>query len=277
MNYEPWTISMTHTEEENNYPKAFLATGIILAVLIGVCYFIIIHTPSPPEQGVGGILVNYGTTDAGMGTNQTSKEEPSVAEKANKTAPTKVNTAPPTEQKTQEDNSDKKVVTQNTEDAPTVAANSKKTSKAIATQPAKPAAKPAVNQNALYKGAANKGAGEGDGTTNTPGNQGSKNGSTLSDNYGPGGSGNGLSMTDWSFVSAPDPQNIHRVPGVVVIDFVVDQAGNVISANYNRAKTRAELSLIQSCIDAIKATKFTSKTAAPSNQKGQYTFRFKVD
>lgn len=269
---------MTNYEEENNYPKAFLATGIILAVLIGLCYIIVFRTPQPEEQGVGGILVNYGTVDEGTGNNQSSTEEPSIAEKANKTAPTKVNTAPPTEQKAQEDVSDKKVVTQDAEDAPTVAANTKKTTRNIATQPNKPAAKPTVNQNALYKGATNKGTGgEGDGTTDKPGNQGSKNGSTLSDNYGPGGSGNGLNMPNWSFVSAPDPQNIHRVPGVVVVDFVVDQNGNVISANYNTKKTRAELSLIQSCIDAIKNTRFTSSRPASGNQNGQYTFRFKVD
>src|SRR6185312_2299602 len=124
---------MTNYEEENNYPKAFLATGIILAVLIGLCYIIVFRTPLPEEQGVGGILVNYGTVDEGTGNNQSSTEEPSVAEKANKTAPTKVNTAPPTEQKAQEDNSDKKVVTQDAEDAPAVAANSKKPTPNVAT------------------------------------------------------------------------------------------------------------------------------------------------
>jgi hypothetical protein len=264
--------------EENNYPQAFLATGIILAAIIALCYFIVFTNPPPPTDGMGGILVNYGTVDEGMGSDQTSTEEPSVAEKANHTAPTKVTTAPPTEQKTQEDNSDKKVVTQETDDAPTVAANSKKQSQSVATQPAKPVAKPQLNQNALYKGATpNKGGGQGDGTSTTPGNQGSKNGSTLSDDYGPGGSGNGLKMPNWSFVSAPDPQNIHRVPGVVVIDFVVDQDGNVISAQANRAKTRADLSLIESCINSIKSTKFTSSTPASGTQKGQYTFRFKVD
>jgi hypothetical protein len=268
---------MNYQEEENNYPKAFLATGIILAVVIALCYFIVFVNPPVPPDGTGGILVNYGTVDEGMGTNQSSTEEPSVAEKANKAKPTKVNTAPPTEQKTQEDNSDKKVVTQDAEDAPNVAANSKKQSQTVATQPAKPVAKPQLNQNALYKGSTNKGAGEGDGTTTTPGNQGSKNGSTLSDDYGPGGSGNGLKMPNWSFVSAPDPQNIHRVPGLVVVDFVVDQSGNVISAQYNKAKTRADLSLIESCINSIKNTKFTSSTPASGTQKGQYTFRFKVD
>ena len=264
-------------QEENNYPKAFLATGIIMALLIALCYFIVFKNPPVQEDGTGGILVNYGTVDEGMGSNQTSTEEPSVAEKANHTQPTKVNNAPPTEQKAQEDNSDKKIVTQTTEDAPTVATNSKKTSQSVATQPAKPVAKPVVNQNALYKGATNKGTGEGDGTSTTPGNQGSKNGSTLSDNYGPGGSGNGLNMPNWTFVSAPDPQNIHRVPGIVVIDFIVDQNGNVISATTNRAKTRADLSLIESCTNAIRNTKFTSSGPASGNQKGQYTFRFKVD
>src|SRR3569833_2119497 len=77
---------MTNYEEENNYPKAFLATGIILAVLIGLCYIIVFRTPLPEEQGVGGILVNYGTVDEGTGNNQSSTEEPSVAEKAKKTA-----------------------------------------------------------------------------------------------------------------------------------------------------------------------------------------------
>ncbi|HVW98599.1 MAG TPA: TonB family protein [Mucilaginibacter sp.] len=269
-------LRMNYQEEENNYPKAFLATGIILGVVMALCYFIVFREPPPPPDGTGGILVNYGTVDEGTGTNQASTEEPSVAEKANKQQPNKVNTAPNTEQKTQEDASDKKIVTQDMEDAPTVAANSKKPSKEVSTEP-KPTQKPTVNQNALYKGATNKGNGEGDGTTDKPGNQGSKNGSTLSDNYGPGGSGNGLNMPNWTFVSAPDPQNIHRVPGVVVVDFVVDPNGNVISAQYNRSKTRAELSLIQSCIDAIKATKFTSSTPASGNQRGQYTFRFKVD
>jgi hypothetical protein len=268
---------MTTQEEENNYPKAFLATSIILGVVMALCYFIVFQNPPLQEDGTGGILVNYGTVDEGMGTDQTSVEEPSVAPKANHTQPTKVNNAPPTQQKTQEDNSDKKVVTQDAEDAPTVAANSKKPSPSVATQP-KPVVKQVLNKAALYNGPVqNKGAGQGDGTTNTPGNQGSKNGSTFNPDYGVGGSGNGLNMPNWTFVSAPDPQNVRRVPGIVVIDFVVDQNGNVIQASYNQKKTRADLSLIQSCEDAIKNTKFTSSTPATGTQKGQYTFRFKVD
>jgi hypothetical protein len=263
--------------EENNYPKAFLATGILLGALFALCYFIVFTNPPVQEMGTGGILVNYGTTDEGSGKDITSVEEPSKAEKANHTQPTKVTEAPPTEEKSPVDNSNTKVVTQTTEDAPEVAANAKKASAKIATEAAKPVKKPVVNQNALYKGAKNKGTGQGDGTTGTPGNQGSPNGSTLSNNYGPGGSGNGLNMPNLSFVTAPDPRNPNRVPGVVVIDFVVDQNGNVISASSNRNKTRADISLIQGCIDAIRETKFKSSTAASGTQNGEYTFRFKVD
>ena len=266
-------------EEENNYPKACLATGIILAVMIALCYFIVFQNPARQDEGTGGILVNYGTTNEGMGKDNMSTEQPSVAEKANHTKPNKVTEAPPTTQKTQVDNSDKKVVTQNAEDAPEVAANAKKSSPVVATQPAKPVKKPVVNQNALYKGSSNKGSGAGDGTTTTPGNQGSVNGSTLSDNYGPGGSGGGLKgMPQWSFTTPLNVTNNNRVPGTVVIDITVDPNGNVIEAHYDRQKTRMDdLGLIQKCESIVKNSKLTSSSPATGNQKGQVNFIFNID
>jgi hypothetical protein len=268
---------MVYQEEENNYPKAFLATGIILGAIMALCYFIVFTTPPKIEDGTGGILVNYGTTDEGMGKDILSTDQPSVAPKANHTQPQKVTNAAPTEEKTKTESSDKKIVTQNTEDAAEVASKSTKTNTPVAAPVNKPAVKQVVNQNALYKGASNKGAGAGDGTTNTPGNQGSTNGSILSDNYGHGGSGNGLSLPNWHFVNPPDVKNEHRQPGVVVIDFTIDQNGNVVEAHSNRQKTRAELNLIQNCVDAIKASKFTSSSTANGNQKGEMSFVFKVD
>ncbi len=264
-------------QEENNYPKAFLATGLIMAFLIALCYFIVFHNPPKQEDGSGGILVNYGTVDEGMGKDISSTDKPSVAPKANQTQPNQVTEQQPTEQKTQVDNSDKNVVTQNSEDAPEVAANSKKTSQSVATEPAKPVKKQVVNTNALYKGPSSKGAGGGDGTTTTPGNQGSPNGSTLSDNYGPGGSGNGLNMAgNWNFVNPPDVENVHNVPGVVVVDFTVDEKGNVIQVGYDHRRTRAELNMILSCEAAIRKTKFSSSTPVSGNHTGHYTFIFKV-
>src|ERR1700744_4061449 len=163
---------MTVQEEENNYPKAFLATGIIMAFIIALCYFIVFTQPQQKIDGIGGILVNYGTTDAGSGKDQLSTDEPSVAEKANKTQPEKVTPTPPTEQATKTDNSAQKIVTQNTEDAPAIAEKSKKSTQPVAVQADKPTPKQVVNQAALFTGKPNKGSGQGDGTTTTPGNQG---------------------------------------------------------------------------------------------------------
>jgi len=266
-------------EEENNYPKAFLATGIILGVLMALCYIIVFQNPPTQDMGAGGILVNYGTTDEGMGKDISSKEQPSVSEKANHTQPSKVTPTQPTAQRTQVDKSDQKVVTQNTEDAPEVAANSKKSTQNVATDPVKPVKKQVVNTNALYKGPTNKGSGGGDGTTNTPGNQGSPNGSTLSNNYGPGGSGGGLhGMPDWSFVNPINVTNTNRVPGTVVIDITVDPNGNVIEAHYDKKKSRmADLGLITKCENIVKNSKLTSTTQASGNSKGTVNFIFNVD
>ena len=191
--------------------------------------------------------------------------------------PDKLTDVQPTEQKTQADNGETKVVTQDNEDAAAVATSGKKSTTPTTTEPAKPVKKQEVNQNALYRGSSNKAQGAGDGTTTTPGNQGSPTGSAIANNYGQGGSGTGLNMPNWSFVSTPDVTNRNRQPGKVVIDFTVDQNGNVINAHYVRGKSKAELDLIQECEDAIRKSKFKSSTPASGNQNGEMTFVFKVD
>ena len=265
--------------EQNNYPKAFAATGVILVAIAALCYFIVFTSPPKQVEGTGGILVNYGTSDEGMGTDYTSTEQPSVAPKANHTLPNKLTPAPPTAQKTQVDNSDKKVLTQNNEDAPTVAANSKKASPTVATQATKAVPKPVVNQNALYKGKASSGTGAGDGTTNTPGNQGKPNGSTLTNNYNGTGSGNGgnLNLSDRSFVSKPSVSDPHRRAGKIVIDIQVDKNGNVTYAVAGRGTTMTDYDLIQKCEDAVKNSRVNASETAADTQQGQVTFIFKVN
>lgn len=265
-------------QEENNYPKAFLATGIIMAVLMAMCYFIVFTSPPPPEMGTGGILVNYGTTDEGMGNDITSTEEPSKAEHPNHTKPSKVTPAPPTPEKTQVEQSDKKVVTQNTEDAPEVNSTAKKPSKTVATEaPAKPA-KPTLNQNALYKGKSNGASGEGDGTTNTPGNQGKPNGSTLANNYDGTGSGNGgLNMAQRSWVNKPSVEDNHRSTGRIVVEIQVDKNGNVVKATAGaKGTTITDYDLFTRCENAAKNAKLNSPQNAPDVQVGYVTFVFKV-
>ena len=272
---------MNYTEE-NNYPKAFAATGIILAAVIALCYFIVFQNPPKHEDGTGGILVNYGTVDEGMGDDYMSTEEPSVAEKANQTKPDKVTPAPPTEEKQQVDNSDKNVVTQNNEDAPEVTANTKKPSTTVATQPTtKTEAKPTVNQNALYKGKTNNGTGEGDGTGSTPGNQGKTTGTTLTNNYNGTGSGNGGNLTGMpsrNFTSKPNVTDNSRRVGKVVVDIRVDKNGNVVYARAGgRGTTITDANLLQKCEDAVLNSKLNSLENAPDLQVGNVVFVFKVN
>nr|WP_294794770.1 energy transducer TonB [uncultured Mucilaginibacter sp.] len=271
---------MTNYEhEENNYPKAFLATGIIMTVLIAACWFIVFGTPPLPENGTGGILVNYGTVDEGMGSDYMSTEEPSAAENANNTKPDKVTDATPTPEKTQVESSDKNVVTQNSEDAPEVAANAKKPSNTVATQPDKAPPKPTVNQNALYKGKTNNGTGEGDGNGNAPGNQGKPTGSTLTNNYDGTGSGNGgnLSMAQRSFTSRPIVIYNGRQEGRVVVQLRVDKNGSVVEATAGaRGTTIVDPALLKKCEDAVRSSRLNALENAPGLQEGTVTFMFKA-
>jgi outer membrane biosynthesis protein TonB len=264
--------------EENNYPKAFLATGIILGLLMALCYFIVFLPPPKLDEGTGGILVNYGTTDQGMGTDYMSTEQPSVAEKANHVKPDKLTPTPPSE-KVQADNSDKKILTQNNEDAPEVATSKKKATANVAAPATKSVAKPLVNQAALYKGKANGGTGAGDGATNTPGNQGKPNGSTLTNNYNGTGSGNGgsLDLKQRSFISKPSVSDDNRSMGKIVIQIHVDKSGNIIQAEVFRGTTISDNNLIDKCINAVKNSKINALETAPDTQIGEVTFVFRVN
>jgi hypothetical protein len=264
--------------EENNYPKAFIATAVIMSLLIGLCFLFTISLPAKQEEGTGGILVNYGTSDQGMGTDYNSAEEISRAEKANNAAPDKV-TPNQTTAPASADASSDKVVTQNSEDAPVIADNSKKPSNSVSVDAKKAESKPVVNQNALYKGPKTTGTGAGDGNTGTPGNQGKANGSTLSDNYNGTGSGNGgLSMSQRTFISKPSVDNPKRTPGIVKIDIKADKNGNVIDASVGRGTTVAgDNALLNKCVQAVLGSKLNASELAPDTQTGVVTFVFKVN
>ncbi len=270
---------MIQHREDNYYPKAFLFTGIILGLFLLLAYLIVFSMPPKQEEGTGGILVNYGTTDEGMGKDYMSVEEPSQAEKANKSKPDKIKPeAKPTE-KASADNSDKKVVTQTTEDAPEVAPNSKKPSNTVATKTEVKEAKPQVNQNALYKGKKNDGTGEGDGNGNKPGNQGKITGTTLTNNYNGTGSGNGgnLNMTQRSFLTKPSVSDGNRRAGKIVVDIRVDKTGNVVYARAGaRGTTISDSDLLQKCENAVLGVKLNASENAPDTQVGTVVFVFQV-
>ncbi|TKC03841.1 energy transducer TonB [Pedobacter frigoris] len=270
---------MTYPKEENNYPKALAISTGIMALLLALSFFIVIGSFEPVEEaGMGGIVVNYGTSVEGMGTDYTSIEEPSADPNANNRPPDKVVPTEPTKQTPSVQTSDKEIVTQNSEDAVSVnTKNTNKNSTPAANTENKPA-KPVINQNALYKGKANKGTGGGDGTGTTPGNQGDKDGDPLSNNYGEGGSGFGETpIALRKFTNLVTPQDDGQKTGKIAVRIKINKSGIVIDATPGvKGTTLNDRELWQKCKDAVMGARLTQSESAPDVQIGVVVFNFKV-
>lgn len=270
---------MTSYKEENNYPKAIAISTLILAVLLALSFFIAIGTFKPAEEaGMGGMVVNYGTAVEGMGNDITSVEEPSADPNANHQAPDKVVPDQKVTPTKSVQSAVKEVATQNTEEA--VSVNTKKTTKPSTPTAAtvdKPA-KPTVNQNALYKGKANKGTGQGDGTGTTPGNQGSANGDPLANNYGAGGSGFGSTpIALRRFTNLVTPQDDGQKTGKIAVRITINREGIVVDAVPGvKGTTLQDLGLWAKCKEAVMGARLNQSDSAPDLQVGVVVFNFKV-
>lgn len=269
--------------EENNYPKALLFSGGAMILFLVISYLITFGTNLPMEEvGTGGIVVNYGTSETGMGEDIHGIEEPSVAPTANNTPPDKVVTSEPVENTPSAETSNKSVVTQDIEDAPEVTTTPKSTNSSTpaTTTPVKQS-KPVVNVNALYKGKKNNGTGGGDGTGNTPGNQGDVDGDPLSNNYGSGGSGFGntkLTLAGRQFVSVPKISDDGQTSGKVAVEIRVDKSGTVVYARAGvRGTTISDKGLWTKCEQAVRGASLNRLESAPDVQIGTVIFNFKVD
>ncbi|UKJ08941.1 energy transducer TonB [Solitalea lacus] len=280
-------------KEENNSGKAFMVTTTIYVVLVGICFWVHITNPYTPlqEQGEGGIVVNYGTSDVGMGTDYTSMEEPSISPNANNKIPEEKveNIAPtkPSEATKQED----ALITQDNEDAPAI-----KTApdKVVKTEPKQPVTTtktstetakeqlPKVNPNALYKGKKTQsGIGGGDGTGNEPGNQGKITGDPNSTNYNGTGTGNGgvaLTLEGRKFLSRPSIEDDGQQAGKVAVKITVDRDGNITAANAGaRGTTISNTALWKKCERAVLQCKLNPINSGPETQIGMVVITFRVE
>ena len=270
-----------HIKEENNMPKALGYSALVMAILGVIGFFIVFGQPEIPEIGMGGIVVNYGTSEEGMGDDYMSVEEPSMDENANDVRPDRiVPTETPTPTPTQQV-ADKVVATQDMEDAPAVAKAEKavKTPAAETTKETKKST-PAVNTNALYKGKKNNGTGSGDGTGSTPGNQGSELGDPLASNYGEGGSGFGnamISLANRKFTVAPKIDDNGQQAGIVAVEFKVDKNGVITYARAGaKGTTISDGTLWSKCERAVRGARLNQIANAPDSQTGIIKFNFKL-
>lgn len=269
-----------HLKEENNMPKALGISTLVMVVLAAIGYFIVFGQLNLPDYGMGGIVVNYGTAEEGMGNDYMSIEEPSMDENANNVQPDRlVPTETPTVTPTQQI-ADKTVATQDMEDAPAIA-KAEKPVKNTAPETTKEVknSTPAVNTNALYKGKKNNAQGQGDGTGSTPGNQGSALGDPLASNYGDGGSGFGdtpISLSSRHWAVKPNIDDKSQFSGVVVCELTVDRNGNIINVRPGVKGTTYSSPTVYSMLEReLRKSKFNPVPNAPDRRIVNVTINFK--
>ncbi|MBB2145549.1 energy transducer TonB [Pedobacter sp. LMG 31464] len=271
---------MITTSEENNYPKAIAISAGLMALFIALSFIWVISAFKPEEPpGMGGMVVNYGTSATGIGSDYTSIEEPSMDPNANNKLPDKVTPEQKVTPTTSSQVDAKDVVTQNSEDA--VAINTKATKNNNAPTSATEAkpAQPTINPNALYKGNKNNGKGQGDGTGTTPGNQGSINGDPLAPNYGEGGSGNGNTPIPLSrFNNLVTPKDNGQQTGKIAIKAFYNREGRITNAQvYLRTSTLMDPELQQKCLQAVLNSSLSKNEIGGTDRSGIVTFYFKVN
>jgi len=251
-------------------------------VLFLLCYFFYIKVQIPIEEiETGGIVINYGTSETGMGDDYTSMEEPAIGE--NITDEPIVDPNRPNSPVTSSSSDAKDVLTQDLEDAPTVVDKNPKSSNTSTTTNTNTStvtepAKPNVDQRALFKGKKNNGTGGGDGTGNTPGNQGAPDGDPNSKSYtggGSGGNGIALNLNGRKFISLPRIQDDGQTSGKITVDISVDKNGTIVTAKAGgRGTTISNANLWDKCERAVLGCKLNAISSGPEIQAGSVIFTF---
>lgn len=268
-------------ETNNSNLKGLLYSILIHGLLMLAAFFSFINIPFPKEETeTGGIVINYGTSEEGMGTDFSSLQEPAIGENISENIiedPNRPNSAP-----IESDDITEGTITQDFEDAPEVKSGAKKnidikkTEKTTSTVNENP--QPVLDNRALFKGKKNNGTGTGDGNTKVPGNQGKENGSVLSNSYEGDGNGNGglaLNLDGRRFMIKPSISDKGQLAGKIVVQISVNKDGEIIDARPGvRGTTITNSELWAKCEKAVRSSKLNALASAPDIQVGTVVFTF---
>ena len=161
-------------------------------------------------------------------------------------------------------NSEEKVVSQDTEEAPI---SSKNTKVEKPKKEEKKTAEPTINQNALFsKGKVKKGNGGSQGISEGSGSGAGGNGDGKGVSFNLGGRGS---------KELVPPSASNNTPGKIVVEIFVDKEGNVVRAKAGvKGSTISNRNLEIKCEQAARKCKFARDPNAPEEQKGTITYRF---
>lgn len=256
--------------------KGFAIAGtIIVHALILLLLFLTAFRTPLPLPGEEGVEVDLGLYNQGVGNEQPDK--PAIPQQATP--------APPIPE--QQDKSKEEVVTQDSEEAPSIA--EKKTSQAKPQNTPPPEQKteppveqkPKVNERALFKGSSNAQEGGAEGITGQPGDQGNPNGLAGVKRYdGQGGHGNGpgYDLGGRGAKSLHRPNNDFSEEGTIVVDIWVNRNGDVTDAKVATKGTNIINSRMRGiAVSSALKSKFAADPSAPETQKGTITYHFVIN
>lgn len=258
------------TERKN---KTIAAAGTLLvhALILLALFFMAFRTPLP-LPGEEGVEVDLGMYNQGMGLVQ--PDHSAIPEQS----------TPPKPHEDESSKSKEEVVTQDTDEAPSIKKEKEKDPKQ---QPeVKPKEKPekteetpqqTVNPKALFKGKDKSQDGGSEGITGQPGDQGNPNGLKDIKKYdGQGGKGNGLGydLGGRGAKSLQRPSEEFPEEGHIVVEIWVDREGNVIRANITKGTDIADSEMRSRALEAARRSKFSPDPNAPEEQKGTITYNF---
>ncbi len=254
-------------ESNKERTKGIIGTILVHLLVLLVLIFFGLTAPFPPP-GEEGVEVNLGYSDQGMGTVQQNQQAP-IKEL--------IPPEPKTSTKAKDD-----IITQETEDAPSIKEQAKKPDKKQNETKEKTKVepeKPKVNPNALYTGKSNKTSdGSNEGETGQPGDQGNPFGSKDSKSRdGSGGAGNGISFSlgGRSAKHLPKPAYNSKEQGKIVVSIWVNKNGVVTKAMAGaKGTTISDISLQKLTEGAALKARFSTDPNAPEIQKGTITYNF---
>lgn len=249
-------------KDKKNIIKGILGTALFHIVLL-LIFLLVGFTPAPVEfpDDVGGILIDFGNTDQGLG-----KEEPENTENTN-----------PQNTSVQNNDNQEEIITQDYQETATVEEHHNTSTQETNQKTTEETTQedPEVNPDALFHGNNNVTS---EGNTNNGGNQGDPNG-TDTDNYdgGPGTGGISYSLNGRSPVGKfPKPEYPSgNVSGKVVINIKVDKHGKVISVSVGKGTTATDERLIINAKKAAWKVRF-NEDFSTIEQVGTITYNFSL-
>jgi TonB family protein len=258
------------SKEKKDRTIAAVGTLVVHALIVLALFLMAFRTPLP-LPGEEGVEVDLGMYNQGMGEVQPDKS--AIPQQS----------LPPKPQEEENVKSKDDVVTQDTEEAPSIKTEKKKEVKEetetkpteTLKEPEEP--KPVVNPKALFKGSDKSQDGGSQGITGQPGDQGNPNGLAGINKYdGHGGQGNGAGydLGGRGAKTLQRPSKDFPEEGHIVVEIFVDQEGNVVRANIAKGTDITNTEMRNMALEAARRSKFIADPTAPEEQKGTITYTF---